>query len=63
MKYGSQWMYKIRDFIDKYLEKETEAWLDVDKEVLLEMLIESIKERLTKRALDASPSGSQADEL
>jgi len=49
---ANKWMYKIHDFIIAYIEKETAAWLEDDKEVLSELLVETIKAHLTKRIPD-----------
>ena len=50
---ANRWMYKIRDFVIGYIKKETEAWLNEDKEILSDLLVEAIKAQLTQRAADA----------
>lgn len=48
----NKWMYKIRDEMKKYIERETASWLQGDKDILANMLIEMVKTCLTQRAPD-----------
>jgi hypothetical protein len=49
----NKWMYKIRDEMKKYIERETASWSQDHKDILAKMLIEMIDTCLTKHLPDA----------
>ncbi len=50
----NKWMYKVRDEMKKYIERETASWTQDHKDILAKMLIEMVEVCLTQRALDAA---------